>query len=127
MGWTAAEVPLADGGDGLLAAFTGETRRDEVTGPLGKAVQAEWKLVPPSSDQDGPTAIIEMANASGLVVVGGELENDPVRASTIGTGQLVMLAVDLGARPRNRRVRRLGNHRRRCRCSRSHWLAGGPS
>jgi len=97
-GWTAAEVPLADGGDGLLAAFKGETRRDEVTGPLGSPVQAEWKLVPPSSGHDGPTAIIEMANASGLLVAGGESKNDPVRASTVGTGQLVIQAVALGAR-----------------------------
>ena len=49
-GWTASEVPLADGGDGLLSAFGGERRHDEVTGPLGTPVTAEWKLVPPRPD-----------------------------------------------------------------------------
>ena len=97
VGWTATELPLADGGDGLLAAFSGELRRDEVTGPLGTLVPAEWKLVPGASDRDGPTAVIEMANASGLLLAGGELGNDPMRASTVGTGQLVRRAVELGA------------------------------
>jgi glycerate kinase len=97
-GWTASEVPLADGGDGLLSAFAGEARYDEVTGPLGKPVLAEWKLVPGSSAHDGPTAVIEMANASGLLIAGGEENNDPVRATTAGTGQLVMRAVALGAK-----------------------------
>lgn len=96
-GWTASEVPLADGGDGLLAAFGGELRRDEVTGPLGTPVTAEWKLVPATSQHDGSTAVIEMANASGLLVAGGELNNDPMKASTVGTGQLILRAVSLGA------------------------------
>ena len=90
-------MPLADGGDGLLSAFDGETRYDEVTGPLGKPVLAEWKLV--QGGVDGTlTAIIEMANASGLLIAGGEEHNDPVAATTAGTGQLVVRAVSLGAR-----------------------------
>ena len=97
-GWTATEVPLADGGDGLLAAFSGEARHDEVTGPLGAPVVAEWKLVPASSGRDGPAAIIEMANASGLLLAGGEDNNDPMEATTAGTGQLILRAVSLGAR-----------------------------
>ncbi|MGA3352700.1 MAG: glycerate kinase [Acidimicrobiales bacterium] len=97
-GWTAYEIPLADGGDGLLSAFTGELMRDEVTGPLGTPVLAEWKLIEPRSGHDGLTAIIEMANASGLLIAGGESGNDPVGATTEGTGQLVMRAVSLGAR-----------------------------
>ncbi len=96
-GWTAAEVPLADGGDGLLSAFDGEPRRDEVTGPLGTPVPADWKLVPGTSRDAGPTAVIEMANASGLLIAGGELGNDPMKASTVGTGQLILRAVSLGA------------------------------
>lgn len=98
VGWTAFEVPLADGGDGLLSAFDGELRRDEVTGPLGKVVLAEWKLVPPASGHDSLTAVIEMANASGLLIAGGEADNDPIAATTLGTGQLVLKAVALGAR-----------------------------
>jgi glycerate kinase len=96
-GWTASKIPLADGGDGLLSAFDGELRRDEVTGPLGTPVPAEWKLVPGASRHDGPTAVIEMANASGLLIAGGELRNDPMKASTVGTGQLILRAVSLGA------------------------------
>jgi glycerate kinase len=96
-GWTASEVPLADGGDGLLSAFQGETLCDEVTGPLGTPVMAEWKLVQ-NLDNDIVTAIIEMASASGLLVAGGEEHNDPIAASTIGTGELVLRAASLGAR-----------------------------
>ena len=96
-GWTASKIPLADGGDGLLSAFDGELRRDEVTGPLGTPVPAEWKLVAGASHHDGPTAVIEMANASGLLIAGGELRNDPMKASTVGTGQLILRAVSLGA------------------------------
>jgi glycerate kinase len=91
-------VPLADGGDGLLSAFGGELRQDEVTGPLGKPVLADWKLVPPGPSHDTLTAVIEMANASGLLVAGGEADNDPIEATTLGTGQLVSRAVAEGAR-----------------------------
>ena len=96
-GWTASEVPLADGGEGLLSAFGGEVRYDEVTGPLGTPVLAEWRLVPGTSTRDGPIAVIEMARASGLVIAGGVPHNDPIGASTVGTGQLIMRAVSLGA------------------------------
>jgi len=97
-GWTASEVPLADGGDGLLSAFVGELRHDEVTGPLGSPVTADWQLLPATARHDGPTAVIEMANASGLLIAGGDLGNDPMRASTVGTGQLILRAIDLGAK-----------------------------
>ena len=96
-GWAASEVPLADGGDGLLSAFRGELRHDEVTGPLGTPVTAEWKLVPGTARHVGPTAVIEMANASGLLIAGGEFGNDPMKASTVGTGQLILRAISLGA------------------------------
>lgn len=98
VGWSAVELPLSDGGDGLLEAFPGQSIRDEVTGPLGATVTAEWKLVPAGADGTGPTAVIEMANASGLVLAGGREHNDPMAASTTGTGQLVMRAVEMGAR-----------------------------
>jgi glycerate kinase len=97
VGWTAAEIPLADGGDGLLSAFGGELRCDEVTGPLGMPVSAQWKLAPGGSSRDSPTAVIEMANASGLSIAGGDLGNDPMKASTTGTGQLILRAISLGA------------------------------
>jgi len=87
-------VPLADGGDGtlgtLVAAIGGSIRRARVTGPLGALVEAEWALC-----ADG-TAIVEMARASGLVLVGGR--NDPLAATTRGTGELIATAVREGAR-----------------------------
>ena len=63
-----------------------------MTGPLGDPVQAEWRL-------DRGTAVIEMARASGLALVGGPDGNDPVAASTVGTGELIGVAVDSGRAP----------------------------
>src|SRR5205807_1880232 len=79
-GWTCDRAPVADGGEGLLEALGGSVRRTLVTGPLGRPVEAEWRM------QAG-RAVIEMARASGLGLVGGPEGNDPLRASTTGTGQ----------------------------------------
>ena len=59
-----AVIPIADGGDGTLDALGGANRRDTVTGPLGRPVEARWRL-------DGGFAVIESAAASGLVLAGG--------------------------------------------------------
>ena len=79
------ELPLADGGEGtldtLLAARGGSRRTARVTGPLGDPVDAEWGVL------TGGIAIVEMAQASGLALVAGR--NDPLRASTRGTGELI--------------------------------------
>ena len=85
------EVPLADGGEGLLDVLGGANRTTVVTGPLGDAVEAPWRL-------SRGTAVVEMARASGLVLAGGPEGNDPVGASTRGTGELLAAAVDAGAR-----------------------------
>jgi glycerate 2-kinase len=90
-GWGCDEIPLADGGEGTLEVLGGPNRSTSVTGPLGDPVQAEWRL-------DRGTAVIEMARASGLELVGGPDRNDPVAASTVGTGELIGVAVDSGAR-----------------------------
>jgi glycerate kinase len=90
-GWDAEAVPLADGGEGTLEALGGANRSTTVTGPLGDPVDAAWRL-------DGGVAVIEMARASGLDLVGGAEGNDPVAASTAGTGELLAAAVDAGAR-----------------------------
>jgi glycerate kinase len=90
-GWACDEVPLADGGEGMLDVLGGPNRATTVTGPLGDPVDAEWRL-------DRRTAVIEMARASGLEMVGGADGNDPVAASTVGTGELIGSAVDSGAR-----------------------------
>jgi glycerate kinase len=89
-GWQCDEVPMADGGEGTLDALGGANRTSRVTGPLGAPVEAAWRL-------DGRTAVIEMALASGLVLAGGAEGNDPVAASTAGTGELIAEAVDRGA------------------------------
>jgi glycerate 2-kinase len=85
------EVPLADGGDGTLEVLGGPNRSTLVTGPLGDPVRAEWRF-----SQD--LAVIEMARASGLVLAGGEKGNDPIAATTIGTGELIDTALDAGAK-----------------------------
>lgn len=92
------EAPVADGGDGTLEAVGGVVRRTRVKGPLGEPVDAEWRMHPPGELGRGQTAVIEMARASGLTVVGGAEHNDPVAASTVGTGQLIAAAVTAGAR-----------------------------
>ena len=88
LGWSVRQIPLADGGEGLLDALSalgGERATVEVEGPLGVPVVAEWLRI-------GDVAVVEMAQASGLVLAGGAEGNDPVRASTRGTGQLIVAA-----------------------------------
>jgi glycerate kinase len=89
-GWRCDEVPVADGGDGLLDVLGGPNRTAVVTGPLGDPVEAGWRL-------DRGTAVIEMARASGLELVGGPEGNDPIAADTHGTGELIQRAVEAGA------------------------------
>ena len=86
-----AEVPMADGGDGLLEVLGGANRTSTVTGPLGDPVAAPWRLAK-------GTAVIEMARASGLALVGGPDGNDAMNATTTGTGELIDHALDAGAK-----------------------------
>ena len=90
-GWTCDEAPVADGGEGTLDVLSGQIRHTRVHDPLGNLVDAEWRL-------EGTTASVEMARASGLAVVGGPAHNDPIRASTTGTGELIAAATMAGAR-----------------------------
>lgn len=91
VGATTVEVPMSDGGEGFLDVFGGANRTNVVTGPLGEPVEAGWRLT-------GRTAVIEMAQASGLALVGGAEGNDPIAASTAGTGELIVAALDAGAK-----------------------------
>ncbi len=91
LGWMARESPLADGGEGTLEVLGGPNRTSTVTGPLGAAVVAGWRL-------EGDLAVIEMATASGLSLVGRPEGNDPVGATTYGTGELIAEAIRSGAR-----------------------------
>jgi glycerate kinase len=91
LGHDCVEVPIADGGEGTLEALGGANRVTTVTGPLGDPVQAEWRL-------HRGVAVIEMARASGLALVGGPEGNDAMAASTTGTGELIDQALQLGAK-----------------------------
>ncbi len=87
--------PVADGGEGtmeaLLLALGGETVGVEVQDPLGRPIRSQFGLV-----EDGGTAVIEMAAASGLGLV-AEDERDAWAASTYGTGELICAAAAAGA------------------------------
>ena len=91
LGFECDEAPLGDGGEGTLDVLGGANRTSWVTGPLGDMVQAEWRL-------NRDVAIIEMARASGLYIAGGPEKNDPIAASTTGTGELIDQALDAGAK-----------------------------
>ena len=95
-GWTAEEVPMSDGGEGLLAAVGGEAHASLVTGPLGARVRAEWRMLAPV-DGVPRTAVIEMSRAAGRALVPRPRHDDPVRATTTGVGQLLLAARDAGA------------------------------
>lgn len=84
-------IPLADGGEGTLDALGGANRVSQVTGPLGDVVSARWRIA-------RGQAVIEMAEASGLLLAGGPNGNDPLSATTSGTGELISEAKASGAR-----------------------------
>jgi glycerate 2-kinase len=94
-GHEAVELPVADGGDGtldaLMSTLDGSLERASVSDALGRVVEASFGLI-----DDRKTAIVEMAQASGLVLVPEE-ERDPWAASTFGTGELIAAAVAAGA------------------------------
>jgi glycerate 2-kinase len=87
------EIPLSDGGEGLLEVVAQDGDRwmtTEVAGPLGHPVDARWLL------RDGHTAIIESARACGLALV-PEDQRTPRRTTTYGVGQLLAAARSSGA------------------------------
>jgi glycerate kinase len=95
--WPDAEcikVPMADGGEGtvqsLVDATGGEIVQCGVLGPLGAKIIASYGLL-----GGGRTAVIEMAEASGLPLV-PKAERNPLAASTFGTGQLIVDAIHRG-------------------------------
>lgn len=91
LGHDCTELPIADGGEGTLEVLGGPNRTTRVTDPLGRPVDAQWRL-------HREVAVIEMARASGLSLVGGAAKNDVINASTIGTGQLIDTALNDGAK-----------------------------
>ena len=87
--------PLADGGEGTLAAIEAAggwaSRSTTVHDPLQRPVDARWLL-----SEDGRRAVVEMAEASGLSRV-ATADRDPIAATSVGTGELVGAAIDAGA------------------------------
>lgn len=87
------KIPIADGGEGtvdsLVLAFHGEYKYVDVIGPSGNEIRAKYGML------DAQTAIIEMAEASGLHLVS---ELNPFKTTTYGTGQLIKAALDQGAK-----------------------------
>ena len=85
-------IPVADGGEGTAEAFLcalgGERVCCSVKSPLGRDIQAFYVMLPDK------TAVIESALASGLTL---EENNEPLLASSYGTGQLIKSALDGGA------------------------------
>ena len=90
-GSSCRSLPIADGGEGMLEAFGGPNRLKTVTGPAGGPVSAGWRM-----NADG-LAVIESAQACGLLLTGGAAANDPVAATTRGVGELIVAALVEGA------------------------------
>ncbi|GAG72503.1 unnamed protein product, partial [marine sediment metagenome] len=90
------KIPMADGGDGTVQCLVnttgGKILREKVTGPLGSEVLAHYGIL-----GDKKTAVIEMAEASGLTLV-PENKRNPLITTTYGTGQLIKSALDQGCR-----------------------------
>ncbi|HUT62275.1 MAG TPA: glycerate kinase [Phycisphaerae bacterium] len=123
--WSVDLCPLGDGGEGtvsaLVAATGGRFVDVDVYGPLGNTVRARFGLLgrPAGATLPGEVglsaavsqaeggsaaegagsqvAVIEMASASGLALVPME-HRDPLQTTTFGTGQLILAALDAGAR-----------------------------
>jgi glycerate 2-kinase len=113
-GWAVDACPLADGGEGFTGILTraagGAETRLPVAGPLGREVAAGFGVVSLEripkraramlglADAAGGTvAIVEMASASGLALL-GDSPRDPLHSSSVGTGQLLRAAAGSGAR-----------------------------
>ena len=88
------KVPMADGGEGtvqsLVDGTNGTLYEVEVTGPIGNKVKARYGIL-----GDNETAVIEMAEASGIHYVQGE-ERNPMLTTTFGTGEVIKAALDKG-------------------------------
>lgn len=92
------EVPLADGGEGTVdaAVSAGAQVCDvRVTGPLGGPLDARYALL--TDFVHGPTAVLELALASGLAFTSAD-DRSAREATSFGTGELMLHALDAGAR-----------------------------
>lgn len=90
------KISIADGGEGtaqaLISTLQGQWREVRVHDPLMRPIMARYGVV-----DEGRTAIIEMASASGLTLLSTE-ERNPLLTTTYGTGEMIADAVRRGAR-----------------------------
>ena len=95
--WEIDIVPIADGGEGtarlLSDALCGRWLDAPCVNALGQPVMAGFGLALVDGHR---VAVMEMSAASGIAMLSAE-ERDPWHASTLGTGQLLMAAVQAGA------------------------------
>ena len=88
--------PLADGGEGTVEALTvgmgGELQTVNVTGPLGKKLDAQYGIL-----ADGITAIVEMSAAAGITLV-EDTQRNPLYTTTYGVGEMIRDAIAKGCR-----------------------------
>jgi len=91
------KLPISDGGEGfsetVTAACDGKTVTVKVKNPHGKLINASYGIIKDKIK----TAIIEVAAASGLILI-NKFDRDPVTASTFGTGQMILDAVNRGCK-----------------------------
>ena len=84
-------APVADGGEGLVecfeAAIGAQPVTISVTGPLGRSIQAAYA-------RKDRLAVIEMAMAAGLPLMGGN--GDPAQTTTYGVGEMIRHAIENG-------------------------------
>lgn len=88
--------PVADGGDGTAALLirnqNGTVCYENVHDPFGREIQASFGLI-----DNGLTAVIEMASASGIRLLSSD-ELDPIKATSFGTGELMIKVLDRGVK-----------------------------
>ncbi|MDQ0428717.1 glycerate kinase [Planomicrobium stackebrandtii] len=93
---TVVKMPIADGGEGTMAALVsatgGKMVEAVVEDPLGRKITASYGVL-----GDQKTCVVELAEASGLTLL-TEAERNPLHASTYGTGELIVAALDAGYR-----------------------------
>jgi len=90
------KIPLADGGEGTARLITlaagGRFVKANVTDPLGRKITAEFGLI-----NNDKIAVLDVASASGLDLL-SKAEQNPMKASSYGTGELISAALDTGVR-----------------------------
>lgn len=89
-------IPMADGGEGTLEALVSSTngiyKEAQAVDPLGRPIKGQYGVL-----GDSKTAVIEMANVSGLLLLKKD-ELNPLYTTTYGTGQLIRCALESGFR-----------------------------